>query len=436
MTHLFDSLDSPAPDKILKLMAQFRLDNRLDKVDLGVGVYRDVDGNTPIFAAVHDAERQIWSRQKTKVYTSIAGDLNFRTALLQLALAESVPLERFASVATPGGTGALRQGLELVKRAHENATIWLPDQTWANHPALINAVGLKTRNYTYYDPSTGRAHDSALLESLAELAPGDVVLLHGCCHNPTGADMPGTTWTALTDLLEQSGAIPFVDLAYQGLGVGIDKDVAGMREMFSRLPEAIISISCSKNFGLYRERAGVIAVLCADSIGLSRSQATLESLNRLTYAFPPDHGARIVTEILYDTKLRNSWELELKQIRMRIANLRLLFAEALRESTGEDRWNWIATGAGMFSLLPLSSTQIAQLRVEHGIYLIEDGRTNFAGLTPEVIPRVAEAVAAMLKKPALGLPSPSNDAPGSPEASDQSPEPASEAPEASDVAQG
>ncbi len=386
---------APQPaDKILELMALFRADPRAAKIDLGVGVYRDAEGRTPVMRAVKAAERRLWEVEETKTYTALAGDPGFHAAMARLVLG-APDMARIAAAATPGGTGAVRLALDLIRRAAPDATVWLPDPTWPNHPALVAAAGLKARTYRYFDAATGAADPAAMLADLAATGPQDAVLLHGCCHNPTGADLSPEAWGAVADLLARTGAVPLVDLAYQGFGDGLEPDAAATRAIAARLPEVLIAASCSKNFGIYRERAGILLAL-ADPARRDVVQGNLATLNRLNFSFPPDHGARIVTMILDDDRLRADWQAELDAVRGGMLALRAQLADALRTATNSGRFDFVAHHRGMFSRLGITPDQVARLRADHAIYMVSDSRLNIAGLNATTVPVLARAVAAVL----------------------------------------
>jgi len=388
----FQTLTRPAPDKILALVAAFREDPRDGKIDLGVGVYKDASGNTPVMRAVKAAERRIVEEQATKVYTGLAGDAGFGEALSSLVLGDDAPRDRLAMAATPGGTGAVHQALELIRLANPNATIWLSDPTWPNHPAITKHVGLRQRYYRYFDPETRAVEFDAMMSDLAEVAAGDAVVLHGCCHNPTGANLTLPHWEAVADLLAERGAVAFVDIAYQGFGDGLEADAAGLRTLIGRVPEALVAVSCSKNFGIYRERTGL---LIAATDGPSKvMQGNLNTLNRLNYSFPPDHGARVVQTILGDAELRADWAAELEEVRGSMLGLREQLAGELRERTGSDRFGFLGAHRGMFSLLGATPEQVEAMRADHGVYMVGDSRMNIAGLNRETVPRLAEAIVA------------------------------------------
>jgi aspartate aminotransferase len=385
----------PQPaDKILALMQAFREDPRHDKIDLGVGVYRNAEGLTPVMRAVRDAERRIWESQTTKSYTGLAGDPAFGQALCALILGEAVPSDRIAFAAQPGGTGAVRQALELVRLAAPGATVWLSDPTWPNHNAIVSYLGLPSRNYRYFDETTRGVDFDGMMADLGRVAAGDIVLLHGCCHNPTGANPDLTQWAAVADLLAARGASVLVDLAYQGFGDGLEPDAAATRLLARRLPELLVAASCSKNFGIYRERTGLLLAVAPDARTRDLAQANLATLNRMNFSFPPDHGARVVTEILGDDDLRARWEAELEETRLSMLRLREQLADELRRATGSDRFGFIAAHRGMFSRIGATPAQVERLRAEHGIYMVGDSRINIAGLNQTTVPVLARAIAA------------------------------------------
>ena len=390
---MFETVTPPEPDKIIRLMGMFAADPRADKVDLGVGVYRSPAGTTPVMEAVKEAEHRIWAAQESKTYVGLRGDLGFLDAMRRLILGESVPADRVAGAGTPGGTGAVRQVLETVHRLNTQATVWISDPTWPNHPAIIDHLGQKRQSYRYYDATTGGIDRAGMMADLAGAGRGDLILLHGCCHNPTGADLLPDDWQEIAALCARTGAIPFVDMAYQGFGAGLEADAAGVRLLAAGLPEVLIAASCSKNFGLYRERVGTVLIVTEAK---AAAEGVLAGMNRQNFAFPPDHGARVVQEILGDEALGALWRGELEGMRRAMEGNRRALAVALRAATGSDRFGFLAAHRGMFSLIGATPAQVDRLREDHGIYLVGDGRMNVAGLTPETIPRVARALAEVL----------------------------------------
>jgi aspartate/tyrosine/aromatic aminotransferase len=391
---MLEALHPQPADKILMLIQQFKDDPRAGKIDLGVGVYKDATGLTPVMRAVKAAEHKLWQVEVTKTYTGLAGEPAYNAAMLDLILGAGFA-DRAASVATPGGTGAIRQALELIRLAAPGATVWLSDPTWPNHPSIIRYLGMPMATYRYFDAVTGGIDFAGLTDDLGGVKPGDVVLLHGCCHNPTGANLDAAQWAAVADLLAAKGAIPFVDLAYQGFGDGLLADAAPTRMLAARFPEMLIAASCSKNFGIYRERTGVLIAL-GDATRRGVTQGNLAFLNRQNYSFPPDHGARLVTMILEDPSLRADWMAELEEVRLNMLHLRQSLADALRRATNSDRFDFVAHHRGMFSRLGLTEAQVERLRAEHGIYMVSDSRINIAGLNAATVPVLAAAVAGII----------------------------------------
>jgi aromatic-amino-acid transaminase len=382
----------PQPaDKILQLMGQFKADPRADKIDLGVGVYKDATGHTPIMRAVKAAEKRLWETETTKTYTGLAGDPEFNAALAALVLGNRVASDRLSAVATPGGTGAVRQAFELLKMARPGATVWVSDPTWPNHLSILKHLGIPTRSYRYFDAESRAVDFEGMMADLAQAKADDLVLLHGCCHNPTGANLTLPDWQAVADLLETTGAVPMIDIAYQGFGDGLDADAAGVRLIAAQRPEVLIAASCSKNFGIYRERTGALIAL-SDPAQRELTQGNLAYLNRQNYSFPPDHGARLVTMILTDSALRTDWETELEEIRLGMLALREALAAELQRLSGSDRFGFLAQHRGMFSRLGASPEQVERLKTEHGIYMVGDSRLNIAGLNATTVPILARAV--------------------------------------------
>ncbi len=387
----------PQPaDKILSLMQAFREDPRTDKIDLTVGVYKNASGVTPVMRAVKTAEQRLVDEQITKAYTGLAGDPAFATALRGLILGDAVAADRVAAVATPGGTGAIRQAMELVKMATPGATVWLSAPTWPNHPSIVKTVGLAARDYRYFDRASGTVDFDGMTADLGSVAKGDIVLLHGCCHNPTGANLTTGQWDKVIDIVKARGAIALVDIAYQGFGQGLADDAVGVRKVVAGLPQVLIAASCSKNFGVYRERTGLLMAVSPDAAATPTVQGTLNFLNRQNYSFPPDHGARVVTMILDDPALRADWEAELSEARNNMLALRQHLADELRQRSNSDRFDFVGRHRGMFSLLGLSPEQVQRLRDDHGIYMVGDSRINIAGLNAATVPILAAAVVSVL----------------------------------------
>lgn len=392
---MLETLKPTPPDKIIELIGLFRADPRADKLDLGVGVYKDADGRTPVMRSVKAAEARLLREQETKTYVGLLGDLEFVRALGALALGDAVPRDRLSGAQTPGGTGAIRQLFELIRRANPAATVWLSDPTWPNHPAILAYLGITARSYRYFEPTTRGVDFAGMMADLTELKPGDVLLLHGCCHNPTGADLSLDQWRELTDLVLARGAVPMIDLAYQGFGNGLEEDVAGLRHMAAAVPELLLAASCSKNFGVYRDRVGAAFALSETPDAAEVTTSNLASLNRLNYSFPPDHGAKAVAIVLGDPELRADWAAELEEMRNGMLRLRAGLTEALRRETNSDRFDFVAAHRGMFSRLGLAPEQVAALRRDHGIYMVGDSRVNIAGLPADGLEKLARAIVAV-----------------------------------------
>ena len=388
---MFSALKPQPADKILALMGQFKADPRARKIDLGVGVYKDATGHTPIMRAVKTAEKQLWEAETTKTYTGLAGDPGFNAAMADLVLGATVDAGRISSVATPGGTGAVRQAFELARMAAPQGRVFVSDPTWPNHLSILKHLGMEAVPYRYFDADTRAVDFAGMIADLAAAKAGDVVLLHGCCHNPTGANLTLPEWEEVAALLEKTGAVPMIDIAYQGFGDGLDADAAGVRLIANRLPEVLIAASCSKNFGIYRERTGALIAL-SDPARQEVTQGTLAYLNRQNYSFPPDHGARLVTMILADPALRAEWEAELEEVRLGMLKLREGLAAELQRLSGSDRFGFLAQHRGMFSRLGATPEQVERLKTEHGIYMVGDSRLNIAGLNATTVPILAKAV--------------------------------------------
>jgi len=389
---MFENLKEQPADKILALMKMFADDPRAQKIDLGVGVYKNAEGVTPVMRAVKAAEKRIWEEQTTKSYTGLAGDPAYADAMIDLVLADAVARDNVAAVATPGGTGAVRQAFELIRMANPDARVWVSDPTWPNHVSILNYLGMAPNTYRYFDDDTRGVDFDGMIADLKTANRGDVVLLHGCCHNPTGANLNMVEWQAVVDLLNERGLIPMIDIAYQGFGDGLEQDAAATRLVASSVPECLIAASCSKNFGVYRERTGLLMAVAADAGKTKLNQGTLAYLNRQNYSFPPDHGARVVTTILTDPELRADWAAELEDVRLSMLGLRQQLADELQRLTGSDRFGFIAQHRGMFSRLGTTPELVAKLREEHGIYMVGDSRMNIAGLNKTTVPLLAQAI--------------------------------------------
>ncbi len=387
-----ETLKTQPADKILALMQMYREDPRDTKVDLGVGVYKDATGLTPVMRAVKAAEQKIWETQDTKVYTGLIGDPAYSDAMIELVLDGAVARNTIAAAATPGGTGAVRQAFEMIRMANANARVFVSNPTWPNHLSILSYIGIEAVPYRYFDSETRGVDFDGMLADLKTAKKGDVVLLHGCCHNPTGANLNAAEWDAVIEVLLETGATPMIDIAYQGFGDGLVEDAAATRKLVAAVPECLIAASCSKNFGIYRERTGLLMAIAADPAAQALNQGTLAYLNRQNYSFPPDHGARIVTTILTDDALRSDWMAELEEVRLGMLDLRQQLAAELQRLSGSDRFGFLAQHRGMFSLLGTSPEKVELLRKEHGIYMVGDSRMNIAGLNADTVPVLAKAI--------------------------------------------
>ncbi len=391
---MFENLKPQPEDKIIKMIGMFAADPRDDKLDLGVGVYKDADGNTPVMRAVKKAEARLLESQGTKKYLGLLGNLEFIDGMRDLVLGSSVASARVTGAQTPGGTGAIRQIFELITMATPDATVWISDPSWPNHEAILKYLGMKIGKYRYFNEATCGVDFDGMMADLNGAAAGDVILLHGCCHNPTGANITLEQWGAVTDLMLAKKLMPMIDIAYQGFGDGLEADAAGVRHMASRVPEMLIAASCSKNFGLYRDRVGVALAVCEGDVALTKG--ALAGLNRVNFSFPPDHGATVVAIIMGDPELRADWMEEVESMRLSMLSLRGALADALRRETNSDRFDFIADHRGMFSRLGLTSEQVDTLREEYGIYMVGDSRFNVAGLPVNGLDDLAKAIAAVL----------------------------------------
>jgi aspartate aminotransferase len=394
---LFQQLSRLSPDSILGLMAKYRADSSPLKVDLGVGVYRDLSGNTPVPACVRRAEQAVLAAQSTKSYVAAAGREEFNSAVEELVLgtAHTARRDRRArTVQTPGGCGALRVGAELIRAAAPTVAVYVSDPTWGNHTPLLGSSGLRLERYPYYDTAAHGLRFDAMLEHLDRAAEGDVVLIHACCHNPTGADLDLSQWQTLAQLLKRRRLVPFLDVAYQGFAVDLDADVAGVRLVAEQVPEALIAISFSKNLGLYRERAGALIVIGENENRADAMLSHVLQIARSIYSMPPDHGAAIAAHIFANPALKGEWLEELAAMRTRITDMRELLAQHLRRASGDGTFEFIRRQRGMFSLLGVSTPAVDRLRDKHHIYMLADSRMNLAGIMPHNAGYVADCIAA------------------------------------------
>ena len=393
---MFEELPILPPDSILGLAAECRADPNPDKVDLTIGIYMDEAGLCPVFEAIKQAQRCLVEEEQSKAYLSPQGDPAFLEGMMALVLGAGYMADhadRVGAVQSPGGCGAVRLGAEVLKASGTDGKVWISDPSWPVHVPLITSTGLALSKYRYYDPATHGVDFEAMVSDLAAAGRGDIVLLHGCCHNPTGANIDMDTWKAITELVIEKDVMPLVDIAYQGFGDGLDEDAAPLRYMASRVSEMYVAASCSKNFGLYRDRVGIAMLIAEDALTAAVVQGNLATLNRLNYSFAPDHGAALVAIILNDPALRAEWMQELGEMRDAMLKIRQNLADALRQQCNSDRFDFIAEHRGMFSRLGLAPDLVDVLRDQHGMYVVGDSRINIAGLAGGRYQPFANAVA-------------------------------------------
>ncbi|WP_226660971.1 aromatic amino acid transaminase [Microbulbifer aggregans] len=396
---MFDHLKSLPADPILGLLATYRADENPKKIDLGVGVYKDEAGHTPVLQAVKEAETRLLQSEETKAYVGPAGTPGFNSAMQELVLGAGHPAliaNRVRSAQTPGGCGALRVLAEFANRAKAGATIWVSDPTWANHVPLLGNAGLQIKSYPYYDRETSSLNFDAMVETLKNVGEGDLVLLHACCHNPCGADLTREQWQVLAEMAQKQGFTPFIDMAYQGFGESLDDDAYGLRLMAQSVPEMLVAASCSKNFGLYRERVGLAMAIYSDAAAADRGQSQLLNVVRGNYSMPPNHGGAIVEAILTDAGLRANWEAELTEMRERINSLRSGVVESLDAAGAAGDFSFIQRQKGMFSFLGITPEQVHKLQQEYSIYMVDSSRISIAGLSQSNMGYFCESVAKVL----------------------------------------
>lgn len=398
---MFQQLEPMPADPILGLNQQFQQDANPDKINLSIGVYQDAQGHTPIFKAVKAAEQNLLAAQDTKSYIAQAGDTRFLEGTLELLLGSDLVTQlddRLCAVMTPGGCGALRMLAELLVDTAADATVWVSDPTWPNHFPLLESAGLKLDKYRYYDRAKNGIDFDAMLEDISKIPQGDIVLLHGCCHNPTGADLSQAQWDQVIDVLAERQLLAFIDVAYQGFGDGLDADAYGVRQAVQRLPEVIIANSCSKNFGLYRERTGT-AIVVSETASSSKAAAThIMGAARRCYSMSPYHGGGVAGLVLADDVLRAQWEAELETVRNRMNTLRSGLAEGLNQAQSVMDFSFIGNTRGMFCFLGIPEQAVLDLRSEFGIYLLNSTRINIAGLSEANLPIIVDRVAQVLSR--------------------------------------
>lgn len=392
---MFSNLSTPTADPLLGMMQQFRDDPSSDKVDLGIGIYKDGQGNAPVLATVKQAETFLVENQKSKSYVSSAGNDDYNRLTRELIFgANSGLIARSQAIQTPGGTGALRVAGDFANQLNPGCKVYLPDPTWPNHPSLLAAAGLEVVRYPYYDVATGTLKFEQMIEALRATRPGDLVLFHGCCHNPGGADPSLAQWAEIAELLASTGAMPLIDLAYLGFGDGLNEDAAGVRLLAERLPEMLIASSYSKNFAVYRERVGALTLVAKDEATAARAHGHLLPVVRTNYSMPPDHGASVVAHILGNAALRNSWEAEVSEMRERINGMRTKLVAALTGRTTRD-FGFLGEQRGMFAMLGIAPADAERMRVDHHVHITSSGRVNVAGLTDNNVGHVANAIVAV-----------------------------------------
>ncbi len=389
-------LQPVAPDAILGLIAEHSNDPRENKIDLGVGVYRDAAGDTPVLDVVKQAEQRLVDTQTSKSYVGSAGDATFNADIQSLMFAEAVAGERLAMLQTPGGSGSLRVAAGLILRARADATVWVSEPTWANHIPLLGGAGLQLKPYAYYDTERHVIRFDAMLEALRAVPKGDIVLLHACCHNPSGLDPSEEQWRQITEVVAERQLVPFIDMAYQGFAVDLDTDAFAVRYMAGLVPEMFVSSSCSKNFGLYRDRVGTLSMLAADKAARDIVQLHANNVVRTMYSMPPDHGAAVVSVILHDKELSSQWRGELAAMRDRLRDMRSLLNDALEDKVPGRDFSHLVRAKGMFCFLGMTAEQVARLKQDFGVYMVDSSRMNVAGITADNVEYLAEAIAAVL----------------------------------------
>lgn len=396
---MFKTLTAMPADPILGLLTQYRQDSHPQKIDLGVGVYKDPAGHTPILDCVKIAEQQRTDTETTKVYIGPTGSENFNQLMSELAFGQTHPAllaNRVKTVSTPGGTGALRVAAEFIKSCKPNAVIWVSDPTWANHTGLFEAAGLTVNTYPYYDYDTKTLKFDEMKAALSQIGPDDVVLLHACCHNPSGMDLSTEQWDEVIAITAKQGFTPLIDMAYQGFGDGVDEDAYGVRQMAAAVEEMILCSSCSKNFGLYRERIGACTLVADNSQTANIAFSVLLYVVRCIYSMPPAHGAALVETILGTAELKQQWLSELTVMRDRINGNRQMLVDKLIENGVTQDFSFIAKQKGMFSFLGINPAQVEQLKQEHSIYMVDSSRMSIAGISESNVDYLAKSIAKIL----------------------------------------
>lgn len=395
---MFESLQAASADAILGLIAEYRDDPRPQKIDLGVGVYRTAEGDTPVLKVVKRAEQILIDTQDSKAYIGTAGAADFNSAMQSLIFGAASPDDRLATLQTPGGSGSLRVAAGMILRSSPNASVWVSDPTWANHVPLLGGAGVKLKPFPYYDTKNHVIKIDEMLAALRAAPAGDVVLLHACCHNPSGLDPSVEDWQAIADMVVERELIPFIDSAYQGFGEDLDRDAYPIRLLAERVPEMMVASSCSKNFGLYRDRVGTLSLLAADRATRDVVNSQVNNLVRTIYSVPPDHGAAVVSLILNNKDLHDEWIIELAQMRERLRDMRVRLNDALIEKTPDRDFSHLLRATGMFCFLGITTAEVLRLKKDFGIYMVDSSRINVAGITVKNVNYLAESIAATLQR--------------------------------------
>jgi aspartate aminotransferase len=393
---VFESLKPAAADAILGLIGEHSSDPRAEKIDLGVGVYRNEAGETPVMDVVKKAEHRLVGTQTSKAYIGTAGDPEFNAAMQELVFADSVSAARLSTMQTPGGSASLRVAAGLLLRANPDAVLWVSDPTWNNHTPLLGGAGLTLKTYPYYDAQTNSIRFDEMLDALRGADSGDVVLLHACCHNPSGLDPSEEQWRAIADVIVERNLLPFVDMAYLGFAYDLESDAFAVRHLAGRVPEMLVSTSCSKNFGLYRDRVGTLTMLAADADSCAIVDSQANSFVRTMYSVPPDHGAAVVSIILNDAELRAQWVAELGGMRERLSGMGKLLHDALKIKVPDHDFSHLLHSNGMFCFLGVTPEQVNRLKKDFGVYMVGSSRINVAGITPGNVDYLASSIAAVL----------------------------------------
>jgi aspartate/tyrosine/aromatic aminotransferase len=393
---LFETLEAAPADAILGLITEHKNDPRPDKVDLGVGVFRTAAGETPVLDVVKKAEQRLVDTQDSKAYIGTAGDPEFNAAMQDLTFGDAADAGRLLTIQAPGGSGSLRVAAGLILRARPAARVWVSDPTWANHIPLLGGAGLKLETYPYYDTMQHVLKIDEMLDALGEVPVGDIVLLHACCHNPSGLDPSVDEWHAISDVIVERELVPFVDMAYQGFATSLSDDAYAVRHLAGRVPEMIVANSCSKNFGLYRDRVGSLSFLAADTASRDIVNSQVNNVVRTIYSVPPDHGAVVASTILNDPDLRAAWRVELAEMRGRLREMRVLLADALAEKAPGHDFSHLTRARGMFCFLGVTPEQVLRLKKDFGVYMVSSSRINTAGITADNVNYLADAIAAVL----------------------------------------